>query len=97
VDGVTLDVNNYEAVSGSTVITLKSSYLETLNAGKHTLDVVYEVNGNEYAAACEFTIENASMNLNTGDTGNVNGWMTMMLASALGLFFFTKRKKEQEN
>ena len=97
VDGNALDVNNYEAVGGSTVITLKFAYLETLQEGKHTLDVVYEVDGNEYTATCEFTIEKTSTNPNTGDSSNVNGWMTMMLASILGLFFFVKRRKEQEN
>ena len=97
VDGITLVVNSYEAVSGSTIITLKSSYLDSLEEGKHRLDVVYEVNENEYTATCEFTIEEGVINLNSGDSSNIGGWLIMMLASVLGLLFITKRRKEHEN
>lgn len=41
VDGTLIDAKNYTAVSGSTVITLKTGYLGTLTSGKHTITVVY--------------------------------------------------------
>lgn len=41
VDGVAVDSSNYEAKSGSTVVTLKESYLAGLSAGVHTLTFVY--------------------------------------------------------
>lgn len=41
VDGTLIDAKNYTAVSGSTVITLKTDYLGTLTSGKHTITVVY--------------------------------------------------------
>ena len=41
VDGTLIDASNYTAVSGSTVITLKTDYLKTLSVGTHTLAVVY--------------------------------------------------------
>ncbi len=41
VDGKLLTADQYTAASGSTVVTLKASYLTTLSAGKHTLTVVY--------------------------------------------------------
>ena len=41
VDGTLIDTKNYTAVSGSTVITLKTDYLGTLTSGKHTITVVY--------------------------------------------------------
>lgn len=41
VDGAVIDADKYNAVSGSTVITLKKDYLGTLSVGKHTLTVVY--------------------------------------------------------
>ena len=41
VDGTLIGNDKYTAVSGSTVVTLKKDYLETLSAGKHTLTVVY--------------------------------------------------------
>ena len=41
VDGILIGNDKYTAVSGSTVVTLKKDYLETLSIGKHTLSVVY--------------------------------------------------------
>lgn len=41
VDGTLIGNDKYTAVSGSTVVTLKKDYLETLSVGKHTLTVVY--------------------------------------------------------
>lgn len=41
VDGALLAAEQYSAVSGSTVITLKKEYLDTLSVGTHTLTVVY--------------------------------------------------------
>ena len=41
VDSTLIGNDKYTAVSGSTVVTLKKDYLETLSVGKHTLSVVY--------------------------------------------------------
>lgn len=41
VDGTLIGNDKYTAVSGSTVVTLKKDYLETLSVGKHTSTVVY--------------------------------------------------------
>lgn len=41
VDDTLIDAKNYTAVSGSTVITLKADYLQTLSVGTHKLTVVY--------------------------------------------------------
>lgn len=41
VDSALIAADKYTAVSGSTVITLKKDYLDTLSVGKHTLTVVY--------------------------------------------------------
>ncbi len=41
IDGVLIDKDNYEAASGSTIITLKADFLKTLSAGLHKLTVVY--------------------------------------------------------
>ena len=40
-DGTKIDSSNYTVVSGSTVATLKASYLDTLSEGNHTLTFVY--------------------------------------------------------
>ena len=41
VDGTLIGADKYTAVTGSTLVTLKKDYLETLSVGKHTLSVVY--------------------------------------------------------
>ena len=41
VDGALIDAKNYSAKSGSTIITLKPEYLQTLSTGSHNLTVVY--------------------------------------------------------
>ena len=41
VDGKTVDPEHYTAHSGSTIVSLKPGYLETLETGKHTLCMVY--------------------------------------------------------
>ncbi|MEG0314973.1 MAG: hypothetical protein RR646_06935 [Erysipelotrichaceae bacterium] len=40
VDGKDVDKSNYELVSGSTILTLKKSYLNGLSTGTHTLSIV---------------------------------------------------------
>ena len=62
VDGKLLTADQYTAASGSTVVTLKASYLTTLSAGKHTLTVVYT----DGDCSTEFEIQSAG---NT-DPGN---------------------------
>ena len=53
VDGATVDESNYIAVSGSTIVTLKASYFQTLAVGTHTLGIVSQ-NG---TATTTFTIK----------------------------------------
>lgn len=41
VDGTLIGADKFTAITGSTLVTLKKDYLETLSVGKHTLTVVY--------------------------------------------------------
>jgi hypothetical protein len=52
VDGNTVPENAYSKASGSLIIDMKASYLETLSEGKHTLTAVFE----DGSAETEFTI-----------------------------------------
>ena len=52
VDGKTLDSDDYTASSGSTVVTLETTYLETLTEGKHHLTVLY----NDGQCGTSFTV-----------------------------------------
>ena len=53
VDGVQIGAENYEAKSGSTIVTLKSSYLDTLAAGAHSLEILWT----DGSASAAFTIQ----------------------------------------
>ncbi len=66
VDGTLIGADNYTAVSGSTVITLKKEYLSTLSVGKHTLTVVY----NDGECSTEFEIKAAQSGGNAMPDGN---------------------------
>ena len=55
VDGTLIAADKYTAASGSTLITLKKDYLDTLSVGKHTLTVVY----NDGECSTEFEIKAA--------------------------------------
>ncbi|MDR0334504.1 MAG: carbohydrate-binding domain-containing protein [Methanomassiliicoccaceae archaeon] len=45
VSGVKIDEAKYTVTEGSTIVTLKASYLETLPAGTHAVDVVFKDGG----------------------------------------------------
>ncbi|MGN0454455.1 MAG: X2-like carbohydrate binding domain-containing protein [Ruminococcus sp.] len=56
VDDTLIDAKNYTAVSGSTVITLKTYYLNTLSVGTHKLTVVY----NDGECSTNFEVKKAA-------------------------------------
>ena len=58
VDNNVVDPSNYIVSDGSTVVTLKSSYIATLSNGTHTLEVV----SNDGSASCEFTVNVETQN-----------------------------------
>ena len=86
VDGKDLDASNYTVKEGSTIVTLKTSYLETLSVGKHTLAIVSETG----TATTEFTIKAAAVtddtqSPQTGDDSNIALWIAVLLAAGTAL------------
>ena len=80
VDGVRISDSHYSAKKGSTVITLKSAYLNTLKAGNHTIAIHFD----DGKAEGSFTILDASDdNPNTGD--NIHLWAALLFVSLTGL------------
>ena len=80
VDGKRISDSNYSAKKGSTVITLKSAYLNTLKKGEHTITIHFE----DGKAEGSFTILDASDdNPNTGD--NIHLWAALLFVSLTGL------------
>lgn len=67
VDGVTVAPENYTAKEGSTIITLASSFLEKLGAGRHTITVLF-TDGD-----CSTDFELLASHENQNGSGNQGG------------------------
>ena len=106
INGAVVDRSHYEIEAGSTIITLKSEYLQTLPAGKYTLHVQYTdgstdgedtftITKNEPPVPSDSTDPSAPKN---GDNGMIAVWISMAVVCAgiliLLLLFFKKRKQE---
>ena len=71
VEGTLVDAKNYIVKEGSTIITLKASYLNTLSEGTHTVEILWT----DGSANTTFTIKADSSdngNNNQNDNGNNN-------------------------
>lgn len=98
VDGKLVDESNYTLKSGSTILTLKASYLDTLSAGKHTLKFQYKDN---VSAETNFTITaketpkspDTSTAPKTGDTSNAMLYFSLIALSGCVAGFGLKKKK----
>lgn len=85
IDGNLVDKNNYTSESGSTIITLKLSYLNKLSVGEHTLKVAFK-DGAEVET--KFTIKKvkvpeATTNPKTFD--NITVYIALAIISVVGL------------
>jgi hypothetical protein len=102
IDGVLLGTEHYTAVSGSTVVTLKAAYIQTLTVGVHTVEFVYEDGG----VQTELTILVADkpevsanpvtpQNPDTGDNTPM-AWLCLLLftsgAGILYIMLFNKKR-----
>ena len=81
IDGTAVSAENYTAKSGSTVITLKPDYLNTLTAEEHAITVLYT----DGEAAGVFTIaerpNDDAVSPETGDDLQMIPWIILMLIS----------------
>ena len=66
IDGKDVDSSNYTVKEGSTIVTLKTSYLETLPVGKHTLAIVSDTG----TAETEFTVVAAEKQVVDDESAN---------------------------
>ena len=89
-DGVIIPEDSYTAVSGSTIVTLKKSYLDTLSKGSHTLSFMY-TDGNANAT---LTI-NKPNNPNTSD--NIMIYINILCLSSLGLVILETNLKKSKD
>ena len=101
-DGKAVDAANYTVKSGSTIITLKPDYLNTLSVGKHTLTVIYtdgEATGEFEILKKTETTTPETTTPQTGDNSNVGLWITLLFVAACGLTgttVYSRRKKHNK-
>ena len=74
VDGKDVDKANYEAKAGSTIITLKTSYLDTLAVGEHTITVVYTDGSTDGTFDVHAKIKSPA----TGDYSKIWLWVALL-------------------
>ena len=96
VDDKLVDEENYTSEEGSTIITLKQSFVDTLSVGSHTLKVVFADDG---IANANFTVAKITSTTNNPQTGdNIGLYITLCILSVIGLIgasvFVIKRKQE---
>ena len=85
VDGKDVDKANYEVKAGSTIITLKASYLDTLTVGEHTITVVYTDGGTDGT----FNVHAKANSPATGDNSHLMLWIVLLLISGGALVTLT--------
>lgn len=93
VDGKEVDAANYTVKPGSTIISLKPEYLNTLSVGKHTLTVIYT--DGETSGEFEILKKAESTASGTGDNNNIALWIAILSVSGIVLSVMTYRKKKQ--
>ena len=95
VDGVLVDSENYTSESGSTIITFKKEYVDTLSAGEHTLKVTFTDGGE---ATTTFTVANIIPEINNPKTGDnialyiVTGVLSMIGLAGAGVFTYRRKQ-----
>ena len=89
IDGKLVDKDNYTSESGSTIITLKRSYLETLNVGEHKFKVAFkdgaEVETKFEVAKAPVVETNTEITSNPKTFDNITIYIAIAVMSATGL------------
>ena len=83
VDNELVDPKNYTAESGSTIITLKKEFVDTLSVGEHTLKVVFNDGGEAITTFNVVKVTVPTDNPNTGD--NIALFIVSGILSIIGL------------
>ena len=94
VDNELVDPKNYKAESGSTIITLKKEFVDTLSVGEHTLKVVFNDGGE---AITTFNVARVTVPTDNPQTGDnigfyiISGILSIVGLAGAGIFYRRKQ------
>ncbi len=94
VDNELVDSKNYTAESGSTIITLKKEFVDTLSIGEHTLKVVFNDGGEAITTFNVARVTVPTDNPNTGDNIGfyiISGILSIVGLAGAGIFYRRKQ------
>lgn len=98
VDGKSVDEKYYTVKEGSTIVTLKADYLNTLTGGNHTLEIIWT----DGSASTAFTVnakavvDNDTKSPQTGDNSMMALWIAVLFVSGIGVMgttIYIRKKK----
>ena len=94
IDGKLIDDDYYTDKSGSTIVTLKASYLQKLKTGKHTITVLF--GDDDYTGEAEgtFKVSYTADSPATGDSSNMILPVCLVIGSLLCLAVLVVNKKK---
>ena len=113
IDGNLVDVKNYTVKKGSTIVTLKADYLNTISVGNHTFEIIWT----DGIAATRFTVIKSDSGSDepkdndgnqtddnqqitapkTGDNSHTVLWISLLGVSLAGLLSMMYVRKKKEN
>ena len=94
VDNELVDPENYTAESGSTIITLKKEFVDTLSVGEHTLKVIFNDGGE---AITTFNVAREMVPTDNPQTGDnigfyiISGILSIVGLAGVGIFYRRKQ------
>ena len=94
VDNELVDPKNYTAESGSTIITLKKEFVDTLSVGEHTLKVLFNDGGEAITTFNVAIVTVPTDNPNTGDNIGfyiISGILSIVGLAGAGIFYRRKQ------
>ena len=111
IDGEEIDSSNYVVTSGSTIITLKQSYLNKLSIGSHTMKTIFTDGSVAYSTITVMEEDNETNNVDKENTNKENNnnltssnpktgdnivtFVAMFMVSVLGIAITVKYKKNK--
>ena len=106
-----MDEANYDVKEGSTIVTFKSSFLETLSVGKHPVEIVsasgsahgmIEIKAQvdpekvQVTKSNDSTTKSSDATPKTGENSGIYLWSSFIFVAAGGILLVLRKKKSRQ-